>query len=450
MFVLFLLQPSSTNPDPAKLRSFETWQREKNIYFPKVQIATDGRFAQGKPGMIATDSIAEGEIILRVPIQQVISARYVEVSQVNELVFRIHMQYGEGKSYNPAFYESLAILLLHEKYFNPNSELQLWLDVLPQVEDMNNILFFKYPELSELEGSPLYQRALDRRKEVKEHYQWFVNNIFRPYPRIFPTEPTEEQFKWAVSIVRSRNIQIIDAQEEPALVPIMGMFRNTPLIKDTVNWAWDADKEELIVYSLQNYSVGDEVFISFSEKCNSELADFHGFVFDDNPNDCVHADLEIFREDPLWEVKSTMYEASNFDPAKLKFVRSGVTRELLRAVRTISLPADDLQPEMMTDGVSDFSLGLVSDLAIADYMQALCRRMYLGYPTSLEEDEELLKTQDLPYRKRMCVLNRVGEKKILMELGHYYFSRTGQLAQEVRNTAQLDEKRTKNDVHNEL
>lgn len=63
---------------------------------------------------------------------------------------------------------------------------------------------------------------MDRRKEVKEHWEWLQMNIFgvtsiflypwqlQPYiERIWKIEIKEEMYKWAISIVRSRNVQIL-------------------------------------------------------------------------------------------------------------------------------------------------------------------------------------------------------------------------------------------------
>ncbi len=51
--------------------------------------------------------------------------------------------------------------------------------------------------------------------------------------------------------------------------------------------------------------------VSYGEKCNSELLDYYGFVLPagNNINDCVHVELELNKDDPLFNEKQIMYRA---------------------------------------------------------------------------------------------------------------------------------------------
>ena len=49
--------------------------------------------------------------------------------------------------------------------------------------------------------------------------------------------------------------------------------------------------------------------VAFGEKCNSELLDFHGFIIKDNPNDCVHVDLQLSKSDPLYNEKNIIWRS---------------------------------------------------------------------------------------------------------------------------------------------
>lgn len=108
----------------------------------------------------------------------------IEISDISEVLFkyafmvpqyhwqesRVYLRWSDGKVWDPAYFESLALFLLYEKYFNPQSEWKPWLgrmkndhcnfwsgaDILPEPEEMNNILFWKYTEMKELKGSPVY------------------------------------------------------------------------------------------------------------------------------------------------------------------------------------------------------------------------------------------------------------------------------------------------------
>lgn len=53
--------------------------------------------------------------------------------------------------------------------------------------------------------------------------------------------------------------------------------------------------------------------MSYGEKCNSELLDFYGYILEENPNDCVHLDLDMKKDDPLQNEKSVLYGSSQIE-----------------------------------------------------------------------------------------------------------------------------------------
>jgi len=138
---------------------------------------------------------------------------------------------------------------------------------------------------------------LDRRAEIKEDYTWLLRNIFKAFPRIFsPMVPSEDQYKWAISIVRSKNIQItIGNRKQPALFPFMDMIRHIPQTESEFFYSFSGLDQTMYVRAMKDLEVGEELFLSFGEKCNSELLDYYGYIIEDNPNDCVHVELEILK-----------------------------------------------------------------------------------------------------------------------------------------------------------
>ena len=61
-------------------------------------------------------------------------------------------------------------------------------------------------------------------------------------------------------------------------------------------------------------------------------------------------------------------------------------------------------------------LSIRNERRVLEKIHFLAKSRYEGYPTSIEEDNEILKREDLTFNQRNCVLMRHGEKTILIFL----------------------------------
>ena len=70
-----------------------------------------------------------------------------------------------------------------------------------------------------------------------------------------------------------------------------------------------------------------------------------------------------------------------------------------------------------------------NELAVWKKIKEYCEDGLAQYPTTIEEDLEILKREDLTFNQRNCVLFRHGEKEILaflIELGDIVFKVLGE------------------------
>jgi len=424
-----------SKPDADQLRAFEAWARENNDFISeKLSINSDDiSFQQLRPGVKAIEDIAEDELIAEFPKDFIINSKILEFHDIGELVPKAHFSFSNKKMHDPAYLESLALFFIYEKYVNRDGPYKPWMDVLPEASEMNNILFWKPSEIKWLVGSPLYKRATDRRKEAKDRWQVINDNLIIPYDRLWKITITEEMYIWAISIVRSRAVQIAVKSGnveiyEPGVVPFFDMFRHQPLTREAA-WEFDMGEKTLYLRSDSDIKAGDEVFVAYGEKCNSELLDFHGYIIPDNENDCVHVDLEISKNDPLFSEKNIIYRARAPDDSQIKFLQNGLTVELLRGARTVTLEDDMITNQMLMRGCPDESLGLISDFKIAQYLLDRIRAIYTAYPR--DEDIEGFEESDLPLRRRLAKQLKDGEMQILRKMGTYYFSEVERLSEEI-------------------
>jgi len=176
------------------------------------------------------------------------------------------------------------------------------------------------------------------------------------------------------------------------------------------------------------YQAGDEVCMVKGTKCNSELLDFHGYLLDNNTDDCVHVDVELSADDPLMKEKRLLYAAWNPDPSLLRITVLGPTEEFVHAVKIVTLSSVDYKPEFQMSGVPSISLSDESEFAIASYIVKVCRDGIQSYRTSIQEDMDILATsQDYSPRERLAVRLRLAEKEIYRFIGSWYYQRMQQL-----------------------
>jgi len=405
-----------------------------------------------KLGLYAKESSKEKELLFSIPDDLIITWNMVVYhSDVTEFMDKFWARWGDETIYDQAYYDQLALWLLYHKYQIDDSPWKPWLDVLPDVEDFDTIIFWRNSELKEIQGSELYNRAVLKRKTYYQKYEWIQQNIFAAYPRVWKTEPSEEQWKWAVSVVRSTNVQLYtsDGIFRPALIPMMDMMRHEIVeLQDPISerdiWTYDDERppsQVVHITSLQNYNADDEVKLMFVEKCNSELLDFYGFIPERNPNDCVHIELELSTEDPLFNEHNILYSVQKPDPSKLKLFMNGITEEVIKGVRAVTISQYDLQSDMLLNGVPDESLGLLSDFGIAEYIATLCRKYYQAFTSSEDEDKVLLMDPELPYRVQLAIQFRLGEREILRRIGSHYYNQGKNLLK------QLEQMGSPNDIN---
>jgi len=135
--------------------------------------------------------------------------------------------------------------------------------------------------------------------------------------------------------------------------------------------------------------------------------------------------------DTLWSEKTAIYHSFKPDDSKLKLLKNGITSELLMSVKLLSLSKEEFFSEMLFYGVPEASLGIRSELAIAETLVNICRKAIKAYDTQIEEDEMLLEKENLTARQRMAIQLRKGEKQILKRIGSYYYQKAIELSMQL-------------------
>jgi len=210
---------------------------------------------------------------------------------------------------------------------------------------------------------------------------------------------------------------LVDDVIEYVITPYYDMFRHAPQDIDKGYYIFNPNTRSLEVISRRDYDKGEEIFVFWGEKCNSELLDFYSFTLKNNFFDCVHfSDFVLPESDPLHKQKRILFDRSQSSLAKLKITNEGVTTELIRVLRGMTISEDEISTQLLVTGVDDEIMSTRSQGAIYNALAVMCRTALRAYPTNIEDDEQILKSQ-LTYRKKMAVEVRLAEKKMLLSTG---------------------------------
>jgi len=219
----------------------------------------------------------------------------------------------------------IMFFLLHEKLVSgENSYYKPYLDVLPQ-SFPNCPIFWTAVELKVFHGSTLYDRVIIAREAFKQTYQLFMQNIFLPHPEIVPVEKMcFDDFLWAEWIFQSRAFFLDGRSPREVIVPgadfvnnhdkkaaapsgIVHQDRTTaggspPSVTNsafnmmkigslnTMGNSISADDDDNGVMLSVDYDYGpnEQIYETVTNfKSNDDLLRFDGFIFEENPNDCV-------------------------------------------------------------------------------------------------------------------------------------------------------------------
>lgn len=110
--------------------------------------------------------------------------------------------------------------------------------------------------------------------------------------------------------------------------------------------------------------------------------------------------------------------------------------ELLKAVRIATLTPQEFEKDhsILFSGIPEDPLSLESEIVTCDYLVKKCRSLYNNYPTTIEEDKEILEdpNSSLNYKQRIAVQLRLGEKEIINRIGAYFYDKEIELIEQLK------------------
>eukprot|EP00003_Mantamonas_plastica_P011981 TRINITY_DN2196_c0_g1_i14.p2 TRINITY_DN2196_c0_g1~~TRINITY_DN2196_c0_g1_i14.p2 ORF type:complete len:322 (-),score=108.52 TRINITY_DN2196_c0_g1_i14:621-1586(-) len=121
-------------------------------------------------------------------------------------------------------------------------------------------------------------------------------------------------FRWAISVVITRQNAIPSkdgSSNELALIPLWDMCNHS---FGSFTTQFDLETQSLQCFAQSDFAIGDQVYMHYGDRNNTELMIYSGFVVENNPFDAIQVDLpSLSVSDPLFSQKLTWLLDMNVD-----------------------------------------------------------------------------------------------------------------------------------------
>jgi hypothetical protein len=378
----------------ANMQRFIQWLAEQGAVFPFIKMEVRER----SRSMHATTGIGKGVLVLHVPRPLMITEELVKASSIGKLI-TAHTDRMSLSGYFSAF---LLDGKREDSFWKP------YTDVLPQ-DFSTHPLFFSEAELEELHGTDALRQIRNKLRCSRHEYKLLKS--FLPPEKTF----THADYLWAKCAVMSRLHHLMIYQKKvQALTPLADM----PDHDDNANVRWAGEASQGFIYTAKRHiEKGEEITIDYLPSNNSSAFRIYGFcpagdvnnkteiqlppMQANHPFYAVAKDLGVARDD-----KRAFLVSANHDNAEAKAMFS-----YLRLFFAQNLSGVDPSKGSEADRSAIEFVSSSNEMNALSMLEMACDEQLEGFPTSVEDDEALLQSGNLPFNVSNAVRVRLGEKK---------------------------------------
>ena len=382
-----------------------------NSFFPKLEIHF---YTDDYRGVLAKNNIVKDEIIMTIPRECLISLETAFETDYGKKIEEF--MYKELNS--PKHCLLTSFLLYEEK----NPKYKYYFDLLPK--DFSNFpIFYTNKELEYLKGSPFLLQILEKKEDMKSDYAILCQYL-----------PDFKQFSYlkfcqARLLISSRIFGIsINDNKTDVLAPFADLL-NHKRPRQT-QWYYDDNLESFVIQATEDIKEGNEIFDSYGRKTNARFLLNYGFCLEDNDTSEFLITVNFNENYPLYEQKKKFfqneYELVRRFNLNNNFYESQII-ELLSFLRFILFEGDidELYNAISSsDNIYNEEVPLTFyyiqpitkelEIKVLKHLSLLCRRALGKYPTTFEEDLNLIKTKkNISFNLRNCLYLLMSEKTVL-------------------------------------
>jgi len=385
------------------IKPFTAWLKDLGAVIKKVEI---GAFGDQGLGLRVTEDVDEGEEVLRIPKKAMMSVETAKTSSIGSLVERDPLL----KTMPNVV---LAVHLLIERN-SPSSMWEPYINILPH--SYSTVLYFTPQQLEGLKGSPALEDALKQYKFVARQYAYFyrlfANTLLKDYL-------TFDDYRWAVSTVMTRQnlVPTKDGSDEMcnALIPFWDMANHD---QGQVSTDYEPDACMSLCYAQRKFTAGEQFTIFYGVRANCDFLIHNGFVFPDNQEDCLTLRLGIAKTDAHALFRHAILEKIGITSQKFYLRRTAepLDGKLVAFLRVLQMDENQLSEWQKSEEVEkllDLQHRLAIDGKVMQYMITRAALLLRAYPTTLEQDQQILKESQDAVERLVCQL-RLCEKRILV------------------------------------
>merc|ERR1719150_2531845 len=394
-----------TLPDrKVAIKPFLSWITELGAVIDGVEVAD---FGEHGLGLRVTKDIKQGEEVIRVPQKAMMSVDTAKASSIGTLIEK-----------DPLLQTMPNVVLAVHLLIERNSPASIWepyINSLPH--SYTTVLYYDQKKFEELRGSPALEDALKQYKFVARQYAYFyrlfANTLLKDYL-------TYDEYRWAVSTVMTRQNLVPGRDSETVVNTLIPFWDLANHDNGELSTDYDPDTPATVCLAHRDFASGDQLTIFYGVRANCDLLIHNGFVFPDNQTDGLILRLGVAKTDPLFAERTKLLTDLGINNQKY-FVRrteEPLDSKLVGFLRVLQMDQaaleeyQNMEPDMRGN-VLDIEVSTPFDVKMLQYMITRCALLLRSYKTTLEEDQDLLKTNKDPVSLNNIQL-RLCEKRILV------------------------------------
>ncbi|CAK9238430.1 unnamed protein product [Sphagnum troendelagicum] len=299
----------------ARLKLLQDWLEHQGVQIDGLRL--EGGFAQGA-GVMATKEFKKGEMMLVVPATAMMTSATAICSkedvgllyqadpvlrQMPTLVLTLHLLFEKHRpAETPSKWAGYIASLPGQSFSAEGSSevrdrfitpLSLSMEAVEALEgtatliEMHKALRNYARQFTHVRS--LLQQLHSHSTAISDAVAWF----------------TWAEFCWAASVVMTRQNPVpgrqdIQASPDLALIPLLDMFNHE---EGEITCHFDVSQQHMELTAKRPFQQGEQVFICYGNRSNSELLLYSGFVPDYNSKDRIKVPVALSQLDPLHQKK---------------------------------------------------------------------------------------------------------------------------------------------------
>ncbi|UJR35822.1 hypothetical protein I4U23_028569 [Adineta vaga] len=290
-----LLKSNPISNREERLYDFNKWLHSNGIDTSNFTICS---FENYGFGLKATKPLCTNECFLNVPLSLTITTDTIKSS--SSLASLVTNDQLLRSMPNVA----LALFLLHER---SESKWKPYIDVLPN--QFNTPLYFDLDQLNRLKSSAILCDVLMHIQRIARQY-CYLHNLLKGQLSLSKLSEnfSFDTYRWAVSVVSTRQNNVSNEQGEPrlGLIPVMD-FLNHQNGQECIHY--DENLKQIECKTMKDIEKDEQIFMFYGKRTNAEYLIHNGFVPDqNNPYDTYSLRLALPKTDKGFDEKSQLLQ----------------------------------------------------------------------------------------------------------------------------------------------